>query len=109
LEITDIAAALGVSEPTIKRDWQRAKAFLYDTLGAKIRAGGSGRRTRGASELHLQRTSVRSSVAAVSDRSGPGDESPPDDGNTETRRRKSYSAYQANTIRAKRRPTQGRT
>ena len=109
MEITDIAAALGVSEPTIKRDWQRAKAFLYDTLGAKIRAGGSGRRTRGASELRLQRTSVRSSVAAVSDRSGPGDEPPPHDGNTETRRRKSYSAHQANTIRAKRRPTQGRT
>jgi RNA polymerase sigma factor (TIGR02999 family) len=109
MDIKDIAAALGVSEPTIKRDWQRARAFLCDTLGAKILAGGSGRRTRGASALRLQRTSVRSSVAAVSDRSGPGDEPPLDDGNNQTRRRKSYSAHQANTIRARRRPTQGRT
>jgi RNA polymerase sigma factor (TIGR02999 family) len=109
MDITDIAAALGVSEATIKRDWQRAKAFLYDTLGAKIRADRCGRRTRGASELRLQRTSVRSSVAAVSDRSSPGDEPPRDDGNIETRRRKSYSAHQANTIRMKRRPTQRRT
>ena len=30
MSIADIAAALGVSEPTIKRDWQRAKAFLFD-------------------------------------------------------------------------------
>jgi RNA polymerase sigma factor (TIGR02999 family) len=112
LEITDIAAALGVSEATIKRDWQRAKAFLYDTLGAKIRAGGSGRRTRGASALRLQKPPVRSSgssVAAVSDRSAPGAEPPPHDGNNQTRRRKSCSAHQANTIRARRRPTEGRT
>lgn len=32
LEIPAIAAALQVSEPTVKRDWQRAKAFLCDTL-----------------------------------------------------------------------------
>lgn len=33
MEIADIALALGLSEPTIKRDWQRAKAFLFDALG----------------------------------------------------------------------------
>jgi RNA polymerase sigma factor (TIGR02999 family) len=33
LEVTEIATALGVSEPTVKRDWQRAKAFLHETLG----------------------------------------------------------------------------
>jgi RNA polymerase sigma factor (TIGR02999 family) len=33
LEVPDIALALGVSEPTVKRDWQRARAFLYDALG----------------------------------------------------------------------------
>ena len=32
LEITEIAAALNVSEPTVKRDWRRAKAFLYSVL-----------------------------------------------------------------------------
>jgi RNA polymerase sigma factor (TIGR02999 family) len=32
LEFADIAEVLGLSEPTIKRDWQRAKAFLYDEL-----------------------------------------------------------------------------
>lgn len=32
MELADIAAALQLSEPTIKRDWQRAKAFLYDML-----------------------------------------------------------------------------
>jgi RNA polymerase sigma factor (TIGR02999 family) len=113
MDIADIAAALGVSEPTIKRDWQRAKAFLYDTLGAKIRASGSGRRTRGASALRLQRTSVRgsgTSAAAASDRAGSRDEPRPDNGNTETRRCKSYgSARQATIIRAPRRPTPRRT
>ncbi len=29
----DMAAALGVSEPTVKRDWRRAKAYLYEELG----------------------------------------------------------------------------
>jgi DNA-directed RNA polymerase specialized sigma24 family protein len=32
MELADIALALGLSEPTIKRDWKRAKAFLYETL-----------------------------------------------------------------------------
>jgi RNA polymerase sigma factor (TIGR02999 family) len=32
LEIPEIALALQVSEPTVKRDWQRAKAFLHSTL-----------------------------------------------------------------------------
>jgi len=33
MEVPAIASALSVSEPTVKRDWQRAKAFLHDTLG----------------------------------------------------------------------------
>lgn len=33
LELPDIAMQLGISEPTVKRDWQRAKAFLQDALG----------------------------------------------------------------------------
>jgi RNA polymerase sigma factor (TIGR02999 family) len=33
MESTEIAAALGVSEPTVKRDWQKAKAFLHEALG----------------------------------------------------------------------------
>ena len=33
LEVPEVALALGVSEPTVKRDWQRARAFLYDALG----------------------------------------------------------------------------
>lgn len=33
LELPEIAEALSVSEPTVKRDWQRAKAFLCDALG----------------------------------------------------------------------------
>jgi RNA polymerase sigma factor (TIGR02999 family) len=33
MEIRDVALALGVSEPTIKRDWQRAKAYLLEALG----------------------------------------------------------------------------
>jgi RNA polymerase sigma factor (TIGR02999 family) len=33
MELADIALALDLSEPTIKRDWKRAKAFLYETLG----------------------------------------------------------------------------
>ena len=33
LEVPEVALALGLSEPTIKRDWQRAKAFLTATLG----------------------------------------------------------------------------
>lgn len=34
MEVSDIAAAVGMSEPTVKRDWQRAKAYLYEALGA---------------------------------------------------------------------------
>jgi RNA polymerase sigma factor (TIGR02999 family) len=33
MQVSEIADALGVSEPTVKRDWQRAKAFLHDALG----------------------------------------------------------------------------
>lgn len=33
MEVAEVAQAMGVSEPTVKRDWQRAKAFLYDALG----------------------------------------------------------------------------
>jgi RNA polymerase sigma factor (TIGR02999 family) len=33
MEVAEVAEALGVSEPTIKRDWQRAKAYLYEALG----------------------------------------------------------------------------
>lgn len=33
MEVSEVAAALGLSEPTIKRDWQRAKAYLYEALG----------------------------------------------------------------------------
>ncbi len=33
MEVTEIAAALDISEPTVKRDWQRAKAYLHEALG----------------------------------------------------------------------------
>lgn len=33
MEVTEVAVALGVSEPTVKRDWQKAKAFLHEALG----------------------------------------------------------------------------
>jgi len=33
MDVPEVALALGVSQPTVKRDWQRAKAFLYDALG----------------------------------------------------------------------------
>ena len=33
LEVSEIAAALEISEPTVKRNWQRAKAFLHEALG----------------------------------------------------------------------------
>lgn len=33
MEVSEIALALEISEPTVKRDWQRAKSFLHDTLG----------------------------------------------------------------------------
>ena len=113
MEVTDIAAALGVSEPTIKRDWQRAKAFLQERLGANIRARETGRRTRGAPDFRLQGASVRSprsSAGSINDRSGSGDDAPPDDRTTEFRRPQSYdSAHQATIIRATRRPGTRRT
>ena len=34
MQVAEIADALGISEPTVKRDWQRAKAYLYEALGA---------------------------------------------------------------------------
>jgi RNA polymerase sigma factor (TIGR02999 family) len=33
MDIADTAMALNVSEATIKRDWQRAKAYLHELLG----------------------------------------------------------------------------
>lgn len=33
MQVDEIADALGISEPTVKRDWQRARAFLHDALG----------------------------------------------------------------------------
>ena len=33
MEVAEVALALGISEPTVKRDWQRAKAFLHEALG----------------------------------------------------------------------------
>ena len=32
LEIAEVAQAIGVSEPTVKRDWRHAKAWLYRHL-----------------------------------------------------------------------------
>jgi len=34
MDIATIALALNLSEPTIKRDWQRTKAYLQEALGA---------------------------------------------------------------------------
>lgn len=33
MEIADVALALDISEPTVKRDWRRAKAYLYEAIG----------------------------------------------------------------------------
>ena len=33
MQVPEIADALAISEPTVKRDWQRARAFLHDALG----------------------------------------------------------------------------
>ena len=33
MEVTEVAAALEISEPTVKRDWQLAKAYLHVALG----------------------------------------------------------------------------
>jgi RNA polymerase sigma factor (TIGR02999 family) len=49
MDVGQVAAALRLSEPTIKRDWQRAKAFLQDALGtrrAAPRANPRGRRPK---------------------------------------------------------------
>jgi RNA polymerase sigma factor (sigma-70 family) len=32
LEMEEIADVLGVSVPTVKRDWRKARAFLFDAL-----------------------------------------------------------------------------
>lgn len=32
LDVSETATVLGISEPTVKRDWQRARAFLFDAL-----------------------------------------------------------------------------
>ena len=32
LEVEEVASALGISERTVKRDWQKARAFLFDAL-----------------------------------------------------------------------------
>jgi RNA polymerase sigma factor (TIGR02999 family) len=36
LEVPEVAQVLGLSEPTVKRDWQRAKAFLADQLESGV-------------------------------------------------------------------------
>jgi len=33
MEVSEIALALELSEPTVKRDWKRVRAFLHDQLG----------------------------------------------------------------------------
>lgn len=33
LEVAEVAQAMGISEPTVKRAWQRARAFIYESLG----------------------------------------------------------------------------
>jgi RNA polymerase sigma factor (TIGR02999 family) len=33
MEVAEVAVALNISEPTVKRDWQRAQAYLYESLG----------------------------------------------------------------------------
>ena len=38
LSVEETASALGVSERTIKRDWQKARAFLYAELHEDERA-----------------------------------------------------------------------
>jgi RNA polymerase sigma factor (TIGR02999 family) len=35
MDIAHTASVMGLSEPTIKRDWQRAKAYLYEQLGGQ--------------------------------------------------------------------------
>ena len=32
LEVDEVAGALGISERTVKREWQKARAFLFDAL-----------------------------------------------------------------------------
>ena len=32
LEVDEVASALGISERTVKREWRKARAFLFDTL-----------------------------------------------------------------------------
>jgi DNA-directed RNA polymerase specialized sigma24 family protein len=35
MEVAEIADSLGISAPTVKRDWQRAKAYLHEALGVE--------------------------------------------------------------------------
>jgi len=35
MDVAEIGTALGISAPTVKRDWQRAKAYLYEALGVQ--------------------------------------------------------------------------
>lgn len=44
MEVADVALAMGVSVPTVKRDWQRAKAYLYEHLGGEHPGGCHDRR-----------------------------------------------------------------
>jgi hypothetical protein len=41
LENADLAAALGISEPTVVRDWRVARAWLYDWLQSAKEHGAS--------------------------------------------------------------------
>lgn len=38
LEMAEIAATLGVTDRTLRRDWRRAKAFLWSRLGGEAEA-----------------------------------------------------------------------
>ena len=42
LSVEETAAALDVSEPTVKRDWRRARAWLHTQLGDGALQGGDG-------------------------------------------------------------------
>jgi len=52
LSIAETAEALGVSEPTVERDWRFARAFLYDQLWS---LGAGGRHGRTVGDLEPER------------------------------------------------------